>query len=503
MKFICLGNNTELTDIQASKLAKSNGEKNHGLLSELENILDVNSFYLKDGYYHTSVYDVSIHRLKKLIKRFDYLVILDQPIKLWSHPDSFYKTIEFAFNSDIPVVWENNKISADVEYWQNLVESNKSFCIFPFIELLAYDGKTTVCCRSDKKITSLKKLTDFQHDKEYNKIRQAMLDGVSVPEHCSSCYKLESDNVRSARQQETVEWALRLGLHEKNDLSGIESPAYVEVRPSNVCNLQCRMCGPSSSNKIEKEFKKLGIIDSNKTQQYTGFEIVDFSNLKKLYVAGGEPTAMPEFYDFIEKCIFENNTDFEFLVNTNAAKIPTKMLDFGKKFKNLQYTISIDGFELANDYIRWGSQWDSVINNTKKLHSQHKINFNVTLSIYGIFGLTDLINFLEKEFPDSLIHLQYAEFNGDILNPFCFEHGLKLNNKLQELKNTASYDGNLLFKTFVDDVIKKSSSSSLDEEKLNAFFKYNDMLDNSRKSFLDDYIIEFKDIRNKLIKKYD
>lgn len=498
MKFLCLGNNTELTDEQTTQIAKCDNQKNHGLISDLEENLSIDSFFPRDGYYHTSVYDIPIYKLKKLIQRFDSLIILNQPIVLWSHPDSFYKTIDFALNSDIPVIWKNHNLSTDVRYWENLVKNNKSFCIFPFIELLAYDGKTTVCCRSNKKITSLKNLINFQHDAEYNKIRQAMMDGIKVPAHCSSCYKLESDGVRSARQQETVEWALRLGLHNVDDVHDIKSPAYIEVRPSNICNLQCRMCGPRFSNKIEKEFKKLGIIDSNKKQQYTGFEIVDFSNLKKLYVAGGEPTAMQEFYSFLEKCILKNNTDFEFLVNTNAVKIPNKLIELGKKFKDLQYTISIDGFGIANDYIRWGSKWDSVIGNTKKLQSQHKINFNVTLSIYGIFGLADLVNFLEKEFPHCLIHLQYAESDNDILNPFSFEHSPELINRLQNIKNTSSYIGNLLFKTFIDDVIIKSKKSKLDKKKLKAFFEYNDMLDKSRGSRLNKYIPEFEIIRNNL-----
>ena len=38
----------------------------------------------------------------------------------------------------------------------------------------------------------------------------------------------------------------------------------------------------------------------------------------KLYVAGGEPTAMPEFYVFLKKCVRRKYTNFEFIVNTNA-----------------------------------------------------------------------------------------------------------------------------------------------------------------------------------------
>ena len=49
------------------------------------------------------------------------------------------------------------------------------------------------------------------------------------------------------------------------------------------------------------------------------FSFINFTNLKKLYVAGGEPTAMPEFYMFLDKCIGLKQTDFEFVINTNAT----------------------------------------------------------------------------------------------------------------------------------------------------------------------------------------
>ena len=499
MKTLCLGNNTELTDNQTTEIARNNSEKNNGLLSDLENVLDIESLYLNNGYYHTSVYDISIDRLKCIIKQFDYVVVLDQPIELWSHPDSFYKTIDFALHLKTPVIWQNKRMSENIKYWENLVKTNKSFCIFPFIELLAYDGKTTVCCRSQKEITSLKNLTDFQTNKDYNKIRKSMIDGVELPDHCSSCYKLENNNIRSARQQETVEWAVRLGLANTKDLADIKSPAYIEVRPSNVCNLQCRMCSPEFSNKIEKEYKSIGILDVNKKQTYTGFDIVNFSNLKKLYVAGGEPTAMPEFFGFLKKCIETNNIDFELLVNTNAAKISKKLLDLGSKFSNLQYTISIDGYQSANDYIRWGSKWDAVMENTKNLYSQHKINFNITLSIYGIFNLQNLVQHLEKDFPDCLIHLQYAEFKDDILNPFCFEHSEELKSKIKKLTSSKNYNSNLLFKTFVDDIITKSLTSTVDTKKLEMFFYYNDMLDQSRNSFSKNYIPELEELRNNIL----
>ncbi len=102
-----------------------------------------------------------------------------------------------------------------------------------------------------------------------------------------------------------------------------------------------------------------------------------------MYVAGGEPTAMPEFYKFLRKCIDQKHTDFEFQVNTNAVKISKLLLELGSSFSNLEYIVSIDGYKLANDYTRWRSQWDTMIENVKKLQRNgHTVSFNTTLSLY-------------------------------------------------------------------------------------------------------------------------
>ena len=77
---------------------------------------------------------------------------------------------------------------------------------------------------------------------QYQKIRQSMIRRQTLPNHCNVCYKIEDKGIQSARQEETVEWALKLNLTSTDDLKTITDPVYYEVRPSNICNLMCRMC---------------------------------------------------------------------------------------------------------------------------------------------------------------------------------------------------------------------------------------------------------------------
>ena len=85
-KVLCLGNNTEDTDVRTRKLAGNT--PCHGLLTEIRSI--------ESGYYHSSVYDLNVSELLELIKSFDQLIILDQAKSTWSHPDAYYKTVQVA-----------------------------------------------------------------------------------------------------------------------------------------------------------------------------------------------------------------------------------------------------------------------------------------------------------------------------------------------------------------------------------------------------------------------
>ena len=480
MKVLCLGNNRKHTDELTSKLGN-----NHGLISNLD-------IKVKDGFYHTSVLDLTNSEILKLSTQFDEVIVLDQSVEQWNHPAEFHATQDIAKRIGSKVRWQNADGKLQLEYWQNLIDTNKSFCIFPFIELLTQNGHTTVCCRSNTPIVDINELENFSTNSAYQKIRQSMIDGKLLPKHCNHCYKIEDKGIQSARQEETVEWALKLNLKSIDDLKTITDPVYYEVRPSNTCNLMCRMCSPMFSSLIEKEQKQLGKIPQEYTEEYSNFDIVKIENIVKLYVAGGEPTAMPEFYDFIRKCVRRKYTDFEFVVNTNGMKVSTLLLELGKHFKNLQYIISIDGYKKHNDYARWRSNWETIIANAHKLENNgHKIHFNTTLSLWTVFDYHKLIHFLDTKFPNCLIHGQYA----DGYSPFVFTYSQGQIQNLESICTTKIYNNNLLFKSFIDGTIHSAKQSFVNKKAITKFFKYNDELDKARTSRLIDYIPELEQLR--------
>lgn len=494
-RVLCLGNNTEDTDIRTHALSETKGSVCRGLLSELEHPLFLSSYALP-GYYHSSVYDMEFGKLVRLMDDFDEVVVLDQPIEEWSHPDGFYRTMQIVTKTVTPVYYVNETTRQSFDFFSSLVKSNKSFCIFPFIEMLVNYDHTTVCCRSDQPITKLQDLNNFRTDPGYQTIRKKMLAGELMPEHCSSCYKLEHQGMVSARQQETVEWAQRLDIKNLEDLTKIEKPAYYEVRASNKCNLQCRMCYPESSHLIEREYRKIGIIPNTQItrQKYkTGFDIVDFDQTFKIYVAGGEPTVMREFYAFLQRCIEQNKTNVELLINTNGTNINPKLLSLISHFQNLQFIFSIDGHDRLNHYIRWPSLWQDIITNWTTLRSRgHKIHVNTTVSIYNIASLHHLYQFIDKNFPNTLVHCNTAEN----LSPYLFPDRDLVLESLSKVQKTNCYHNDPLFANTIDGYLRYFQTQYVTKD-LSDFFQFNDRLDNSRGVSLADYVPELDFYRNK------
>jgi len=487
MKILCLGNNTEDTDILSRQYAEQNNTVYHGLISDLDSTFDTNN--ITNGCYQTTIVDFSYNRLISVLNNFDKIVLLDQTIDSYNHANEFLDTIRILKNYN-NIIYQNNSFK-HIAYWENLVSENKSFCIFPFIEYLTNNEKTTVCCRS--KVPVADKDCDFYNDKNYVNIREKLLRGEKI-KNCEFCYELEERNIISARMIETVEWANRLDLKSTDDLKYQTKPSYYEIRPSNKCNLQCRMCGPQYSHLIQNEYNKLGIM-KQANFGFDDFEVIDFEKLHKLYIAGGEPFVNKEFYDFLRKCVDTNNTDFELLINTNGTQLNNAFKKLLPNFSNMQFVFSIDGYKDVNHYVRWPSDWDTIIENAKYLVDNNvNLRFNITMSIYTIATLDKLLEFLEQTFPHNPIHIQFAHTLNDLLSAYHYPNNDTIVNCLKNIKKLNCYANDTETKSIIDD-LDNYYSTNKDKQNLKEFFRFNDLLDKSRNIKLKDYIPELEEYR--------
>lgn len=489
-KILCVGNNSITTDEFVSQLAQTNNTVNHGL------VIDVDCIVVP-GYYHTSLADLNSGQVIALAKKFDRVVMLDQPAEQWSHWKvllSTYKLMKDLEKTGASVDFRNNRNVANFQEFETLID-NKSFCIYPWINYVEDNGSLRTCVRTSNKVTNVIELKNWKTDPKFDTIRDSMLAGNKLPNNCGFCYKYEQKNIESYREFETLEWIAKLNLQSAEQLKDIEHPYYYEIRINNKCNLMCRSCKPEHSSSIQKEYTKHGIIFPYAQQfAYGNLSAIDINTLSekvRVYLTGGDPATQVEVYDWMEACISQGRTDFDFTLGTSAAKLNKRFLKLTEKFTNMNFSISIDGYDKVNDYWRWGSDWHTVIANTKILEAQgHTISINCVPGIYNVTNLHLLLEFLDQEFPRCGLYLQLNHL--PMQSAFNHPDADAVMKSMDACKKTNAYhrDGKSV-KTLINSVYDYyANNPTVDLNLLKQFFEYNDKLDSVRNVQLKDYIPE-------------
>lgn len=496
-KILCLGTNSEDTDRLTQILADQDSTKNNGLVGTV-NFVPVNL-----GYYHTSILDLSFGEIINLARNFDCVLLHDQPKHVWSHWKPLLSTyklmVELEKLGHCTVYKNNANIQEYLNFFKEL-ETNKSFCIYPWITLVEERGHLVTCARGQDHITTFAELKDWRTDPKFTEVREKMLRGELLPSNCKTCYDYEDRNIESYRQFETKEWIAKLGINSFDDLDQITQPYYYEIRLGNKCNIMCRSCKPEHSHLIDREFKKFNITyPFEQTFKYSKLDRINIetlSPLSRVYLTGGEPTVIPEVYEFMQKCIDAGRTDFDFTLGTNAAKISAKFLKLASHFKNMNFSVSLDGYGPVNDYWRWGTDWNTVIKNTKLLQSHgHTISINCVPGIYNVTNLHLLFEFLDQEFPHAGIYLQinHVGFQSAYNHP---DHDLVIESMTKCKQTRMYYTDGKSNKTAIDSLYDYySKRPACDLVALKEFFVYNDQLDHARNSRLQDYIPELEECR--------
>lgn len=227
------------------------------------------------------------------------------------------------------------------------VKQNSAICVLPWVhEYRSINGKTAPCCHGDV----------LAEGESLQDIRQQMLKGIK-PRACEQCYVKENESGYSPRLQETVGWLKKFGEPD------IQAPnlQFVDVRFDPTCNLKCKMCGPAESTLWQKE-KKVSWPINPKNLSY--LNRIDKKLLKKVYLAGGEPTFIKGYHLFLEQ-LHDENPGCEVIINTNLKKLPESWREIIKKFKNLTIVCSCDSTGTLGTYVRYPLGWQEFEDNVK------------------------------------------------------------------------------------------------------------------------------------------
>jgi sulfatase maturation enzyme AslB (radical SAM superfamily) len=378
---------------------------------------------------------------------------------------------------------------------KELLEQNQSFCMMPFVHLHVNENDVIKpCCYGDN-IKQFPVGFDYATDADFQRIRSDMLAGRPVRE-CQNCYRVEANGGESYRQRDSAEWMTRLAIESLDQV--VPSVRYYDIRNDNTCNLSCRMCHPGASSQLVKEYQRIGWTVIDTSRQVRLSEVIDYRTVEKVIVAGGEPTIMPEFQTFLTRALEHGRQDIELMVITNATNVNPRVFELLSKFTNVQFTVSIDGYDQVNRYIRWPSDWATLTKNIHRLRTiTDQVCFSVCVGIWNIANLSQLIKFLDQEYnvPVILINEAMNPRPDAEVSPFLFPDKESALADLELCKQSRNYEIDDFFRNRIDYFINGVKNTRPDPEKLAKFFAYNDQLDASRGIQLKDYIPKLEAVR--------
>lgn len=268
---------------------------------------------------------------------------------------------------------------------------------------ITVSGNWRPCCKFDESILPWEKKF-FVNSTTFNEWRasdfyQDIIEKQKTGWHkgCEGCKKAEETGNRSMRKV--------FGEYLSGKDTQIE---FVEISLSRECNLACRMCGPFASS----TWQKLVIENQEELQDFFRpqreqlpvdirkiFEDIDVTKLNRIKLLGGEPFITPQTTDFFEYLDEKNLLpNINFMTNTNVTFFPKKLVKYLNKIRKMNVSMSIDGFEKNNDYIRYKSDWNTVISVIEKWkefaeNSTNKIVLTSTTCVnaYNVHQIDDIV----------------------------------------------------------------------------------------------------------------
>ena len=310
------------------------------------------------------------------------------------------------------------------------MDQSKTFCILPWIHIYANpDGSVLPCCIGDHNLhmgnTRFNTIEEIFNNDKFKTMRSNMLEGKRCNE-CKACYRDEDSGNTSFRQTVNKQFEKYIpdALSTQSDGTLDEMKLrYLDVRWSNICNFKCRSCSStySSSWATEDGKDKIYILaggDSN-DGLYQQFE-PHFDTVEEFYFAGGEPLLTDKHYDILEYLIDHGRTDVRLRYNTNLSVLKYKnknILDMWKQFKDVNVYVSLDSWGERAEYIREGTEWNTIEHNIKQVKDLGYINLqsSTVISIYNVLTMTDFLDYL---FDNDIFNLHnfYPSFY-NIMNP--------------------------------------------------------------------------------------
>ena len=279
--------------------------------------------------------------------------------------------------------------------------TKKSFCTLPWLGVyIQPDGDVRNCAITETTLGNIntQPLSDILHNNINQDIKKDMLGNV-LHKRCSHCHLLEKNQKFTPDSVSNRVWYLKtLRLKDLDFFDKTENYKLkmLDLRWKNTCNFACIYCGPDLSSSWANELNMPQHINDEALQNSLDYIYNNLDTVDHIYLAGGEPLLIKENLILLKK-IKEINPNIEIRINTNLSIINNEIYNLLKTFKNVHWTVSVDGVGAEFEYVRYGGLWDQFITNLQQLKQDfEKINFNSTWCILTAHGVLDCIDFLQN-----------------------------------------------------------------------------------------------------------
>jgi sulfatase maturation enzyme AslB (radical SAM superfamily) len=251
------------------------------------------------------------------------------------------------------------------------------------------------------------------------------------------------------------------------------------------------MCSSQFSTKLILRDQHLNYEVFKKLESdYAFLEKIDISELNKIKILGGEPLMSPNFEKFLD-FIIANSTPENItihLITNGTQDLKESLIKKLNLFEKIQLAVSLDAYDISNDYQRYGSSylhiWNNALEYNKKLLNS-KLGFHTVVTLYNANVLHKTLSHFENHNCEYSVDFVYnqemaIENSTDLYAEWLLDKNKSHNSSQKHIEN----------------MLKRRS---FDEEKWSLFLLNTKKLDKYYKISLEDYN---KDLFNFLKKVY-
>lgn len=251
----------------------------------------------------------------------------------------------------------------------------------------------------------------YQKNDWLNTVRRELNAGIKNPA-CANCWHNEDNGLESKRQRVNKQYG-----------KTSYSIRHLDLRLSNKCNLQCKMCSGGFSDQIVNlalELKYKGIdndllnhipsknvsVDTKKLLDL----VLELPDLQTIRFAGGEPFIMPEVEEFLFKLVEKGKTDLEIEFITNCTSAKPRIIETLEKFRHVELMCSIDAIEDALEYQRYPAKWKTIEKNFIRMYnSKCTVSLTPCISMLTYHNMTDFFMWANK-FPSARVSYNEVDY---------------------------------------------------------------------------------------------